>query len=69
MPLTDEFSKKRDDTYRMAFWCLIRKFHINDFSSILDELATCCSINDLNEKETEEIMSETIFSYLKQKGI
>ena len=65
----EDFVKKRDEVYRMAYWLLIRKFHLNDMSDILDELALCCSVNEMNEKETEEILKETIDSYVKQKGI
>lgn len=65
----EEFKRNRADAYRFAFWCLIRKFHINDFSDVLDELSSCCEICDLDELQTKKILEETINTYLKQKGM
>ena len=65
----EEFKRNRADAYRLAFWCLLRKFHMNELSDILDELASCCKICDLDTEQTEKILEETIDSFLKQKGL
>ena len=65
----DEFRRNRADVYRMAFWCLIRRFDISEMSDILEDLAICCNVCSLNEEQTEKILKETIENYLKQKGV
>ena len=64
----EEYLKKRGDSYRLAFWCLVRKLCIGDFSFTLDELAICCKVCEMNEEQTRKILDETTDAYLKQKG-